>query len=555
MRLRSFIFALCSFALVSVVHAQQTTGPQGPQSPAGAIRIPGLKSDGASGIAVTGQTTAAQVNGVINPMVCGQTSPSSWCSGSDAGAWINAAIAKIAAGGASGKVEIPYQPGLNFSTTIVKPRGVVLDCQGTRMQYTGKTAAVVVGDANIYDNTTGGIRDCFFFNNSDNGEWASGNNQIGVYLGGDPAGVIAPSNYIGAQQTFENVRVQGFLAGWKRGNHTYLDNWHGGYWTANEYGFWADSASVIDSGENFSMYGVVVNGNMGCGLRLDTGLDKFSIYGGGMDYDGAGSICGNGIYADLFGVWLENQTGPVIVATGTLAHHITLHGGRVVLAATSGTDPSVFSIAGKGSTFSLSDTEFYAEHPVSYYLAWGDSGASSVYLNNPQWEVGTVPSPWSGFIPTNFSVQSQGSFFTSGTFSPAFANSRHAPRLSAIDLNALTTCGNYDGSGLKNAPLELGSGFMRIRVDCSNDTGYLTQTAQTMLSDNNRSWVRHRTSGAWSPWAEQLQPDDAGALSIGGKPVFPSGAGQAVCVKSAGPPVILGQCSTAVNSSGGCNCD
>ena len=55
------------------------------------------------GQAHTGKERISRQN-VVDPSACGASSPPSWCSGSDIGAWTNAAIADL---GASGTIYIP----------------------------------------------------------------------------------------------------------------------------------------------------------------------------------------------------------------------------------------------------------------------------------------------------------------------------------------------------------------------------------------------------------------------------------------------------------------
>jgi hypothetical protein len=49
----------------------------------------------------------------------------------------------------------------------------------------------------------------------------------------------------------------------------------------------------------------------------------------------------------------------------------------------------------------------------------------------------------------------------------------------------------------------------------------------------------------------QLPPTTSGAVPLVGSPM----AGHAACIKSAGPPVVLGSCSTEMDSSGACTCN
>lgn len=115
-----------------------------------------------------------------------------------------------------------------------------------------------------------------------------------------------------------------------------------------------------------------------------------------------------------------------------------------------------------------------------------------------------------------------------------------------------------------------------------------------MTGGTNRSFIRHEAGGTWSAWVEQLSPDNSGNQGFNGNAILParltgyhgtsgtkvqlsdgtgsngneavfasdgSGtltnstaglAGHATCWKAVGQ---IGYCSTAVDSTGTCNCN
>jgi len=61
-----------------------------------------------TGGTLSGNLIAPSVNGKLNPASCGNATPPSWCSGSDIGAWINAAYAQLPSNG--GEIDVPSGP-------------------------------------------------------------------------------------------------------------------------------------------------------------------------------------------------------------------------------------------------------------------------------------------------------------------------------------------------------------------------------------------------------------------------------------------------------------
>jgi hypothetical protein len=145
------------------------TGPQGPQGPGG-LNIPGLSSDGSNGIEVKENTVSGTVNGVFNPAACGGTTPPSWCSGSDMGAWINAAFAVCKPSPYSScTVTLPSNNTYSYATTITIPSLAasgrdggypILDCNGDTLSYTGSSDGMLVPPRFNTQIMSGMVRNC-----------------------------------------------------------------------------------------------------------------------------------------------------------------------------------------------------------------------------------------------------------------------------------------------------------------------------------------------------------------------------------------------------------
>ena len=126
-----------------------------------------------AGGTMSGSLTAPSINNIINASSCGLASKPSWCSGTDIGAWINAAFQQCA--GVSGtpnqSCTVKLSPSLSYSqsTTISIPNSIsapyiiapILDCSGDTLVYSGTAQAVIVhGENGGGPFTTGAIRNC-----------------------------------------------------------------------------------------------------------------------------------------------------------------------------------------------------------------------------------------------------------------------------------------------------------------------------------------------------------------------------------------------------------
>lgn len=78
-----------------------------------------------------------------------------------------------------------------------------------------------------------------------------------------------------------------------------------------------------------------------------------------------------------------------------------------------------------------------------------------------------------------------------------------ALRKNGADLNALTTCGYYDGSTLTNGPAAFGTAYMEIQNVCSADANYLWQFAYDMANASGTYYARYRDASGWHAWVQQ----------------------------------------------------
>lgn len=160
-------------------------------------------------------------SGVLNASACGYTQTPSWCSGSDVGSWINAAISYAnGLGWVKPKIILDPTSTYNQSTQITKPMNIALDCQGSNLIWQSNSGvAFALNGGSLWN--IGGLYNCIL---STSGGWSTGHTNIAFYSGGDPAGVISPVDALDANDILYNVQITGFKYGFTHGNNSWANN-------------------------------------------------------------------------------------------------------------------------------------------------------------------------------------------------------------------------------------------------------------------------------------------------------------------------------------------
>lgn len=314
--------------------------------------------------------------------------------GSDIGAEINLAIAALPiVSSANCGVILVGTGSYSFSTSIVKPRCVFIDFAGSTLTYTGSTQAIKVYDT-IASGTIfyypGGLR-----NGNLVGPSNSSGSSVGLYLGGDPAGVISPTNGQCQLQSFENMHIHNFFRGVQYGQNAYLMTFHGGDIISNGTGVYYPSNA--GASENVSYEAIQINNNQNSGIQNDAGAE-FNIRGGGIDYNGQASsasgpaISGTstGIFGSiyLYGVHMEQTSGAIInFGSSTAAVFVSVTGGRMALTGTSGTTAAVAQIGGTNSVLAMRDVNvgLGSGQTLTEYVNWQSIGNGQLTVENIIW--------------------------------------------------------------------------------------------------------------------------------------------------------------------------
>lgn len=276
--------------------------------------------------------------------------------GSDMGTRINAAEAALPGG--CGTVRVPAGMSL-FATTIIKPRCVwiVGDAPGTTLTFTPSSGtAIAVGDSGsgtAY--ARGGISRI---------KMVGSGSAIGLWLGGDPAGVVLPSGDFGDGQMFYGVELLGFGTGIEWGNNAWLESFYSINLHNGATGIGA-AAGATNSSENNIFFGGAIYNMSGAAVAQSEDLQFVGV---SFDFNGAPST--GGMYTACH---FEQQTGVFI--SGVAA---TIDGGAALLDATPGTDSAMFHATGVNAAWTIRGLSVFSGHAVSNLVDWSAvSGADA----------------------------------------------------------------------------------------------------------------------------------------------------------------------------------
>jgi hypothetical protein len=274
-----------------------------------------------TGGTLSGSLTAPSVNAVLNPTSCADSAPPSWCSGSELGAWTQAAI-NGPCGGSNGACEIVWPAGnWPMSSTITVPsNGISIRGAGSRAThifYGGSSDALVIHLA-TFNTIESGTFEGFTIE-------GSGSGQSGIR--------IIDTN----QAKFYDVTVRNFngTAG-DEGTGFWLDdrleNFTDSSCTTSPCPAWSERNSFINafSYNNRKGWRFTVNGGTGsfsrfrciaCFANIETGqigmsVDGGSVANGFIDFSGnidqtggtVFSVSGStSFYSNVYSVHFENN--------------------------------------------------------------------------------------------------------------------------------------------------------------------------------------------------------------------------------------------------------
>lgn len=352
--------------------------------------------------------TAQAVNGVLN---------ATQFTGSDIGAKINAAVAYLNAANQCGTIIVP--PGnYDYTITIVKPACDIIEGQtagqqdvpgypGTALVYTGTGVGLVIADNSNTDRDNGGLRHIGIF-----GPAASGS-TIGVYVGGDPAGVISPSTDTAPQQTIYDAYISGFGIGLKVGNNASFLTIDGNTSFDDDGIGYEFPSGISGSSEQQRLINLQFTNNLNGSVVSDAAANSGDIrfIGDSFDYsNGATStqttpvttpeVSGGGIFV---GCHFEHWNGPFIDNT-TYGGNIDVVDSKFLEQSTAAvTDPEMIKDGNANAGVTLKNNGYISAHTTTYVLDYTYPGTPGTNYAVPAI---TISNALGGIYSTNIGLLS-----------------------------------------------------------------------------------------------------------------------------------------------------
>jgi hypothetical protein len=310
-RLPFVCVAISIFGMIPLLSGQQSRGVSpGPVPPqiAAAEKV-SIANAGGQNSERAGDQTAfngspnwpyfqiGNINGAMNPGLCGLAERPAWCRGSEIGAWTNSAIAVIGCG----EVSIPAGT-YTQTTSIVKPRCVKLhgaSAGSTFLKWTPKTGvAIIMGDAHVATifAAEGALEDLSLLGPG------AGTKTCGIYLGGSdgtgcaPPTSIDPSTNIDDHDNINRVRIYktssagAFGVGIQWGRNAWVDTVFESSISDNGTGIFVPSTTV-QTGENLTVLNSAIQANMGVGVKIASGMNiNFNLVNTSLDYNASWAV-------------------------------------------------------------------------------------------------------------------------------------------------------------------------------------------------------------------------------------------------------------------------
>ena len=196
----------------------------------------------------------------------------------------------------------------------------------------------------------------------------------GIFIGGDPGGLISSSSAYGDHQNFNRLRVYGFGTAIEWGNNSWSDTVLQSVITGNTIGLRFPS-NATNAGESLSIIGTSTQNNT-VALNL-LGGDVF-FFASRCDNN---VTCGNVQTAHFYGEHFEQLTNTILTITGPIQPSVEIYGGSALLTAGSGTDSHYFYVnSNLNPTFVVDGTDFLANHGITNLVSWNGSGGGNGLL-------------------------------------------------------------------------------------------------------------------------------------------------------------------------------
>ena len=274
-----------------------------------------------------------------------------------------------------------------LTATIVKPLSSILSGSGpelTTINYTGSSAAIVIAGAPAYedDKAQGGL---YNFRLVDGNGSAT---AIGVYFGGDPAGVLSTSTHRAWLQQVSNVHIRNFASQFKIGNGAFglrfKDSLSEGR-TGTTHILLDPAMTLTETNENIHFEGVTLsNGERAVnGTGLASPFQNLTFVNSSIDYTGVSTTSSFlGVGGTFTNCHFEQQNG-LLFDDDAAQVNIRIFGGAIHLSDTSGTTAAAILLDGPGSKVEINGTVITTGtgHTVTQVVNATGAGTSAVLIN------------------------------------------------------------------------------------------------------------------------------------------------------------------------------
>jgi hypothetical protein len=192
----------------------------------------------------------------------------------------------------------------------------------------------------------------------------SNNTSIGVFLGGDPAGRVSPSNAYADSASFVNVRILSFNYGVEWGNNAWLNKFTRTLVFSNAVGLYVPRG-VGDSGENISLTDSAIFNNGDYGIQ-DNGNFEWMFSGVSFDYNGTAiEFFGSTIHA--VNCHFEQNGGQVFFQPYGYAD-LSIRDSEILVQASIGSDKYILSTWPQVLNLSVDNVSVWSNHPIQYFM-------------------------------------------------------------------------------------------------------------------------------------------------------------------------------------------
>jgi len=504
---------------------------------------------------LSGTVTAQSVNGILNAALF---------PGSDIGAKINAAYASILANSAvsGGEIQVPAG-NYSYSTPILlrgsKPvflrcaKGVMPITPGgtTTLTYTPTTGTAFTFDPGTPAGQGGGMDGCSF---AGPGKATS---TIGFFVGGSSSNVTF-------QNKFSDFLVSGFGTGLTFGGYTWLDTFDGFTFLNNGTNLYMPAGLTL-FGENIKF----TNGyfaqwvgfntsdvNLLADSELIITFDKVSFDNSGVTINGGGAY---GVNVSFYSCWWENPVGATTADFLTIeqAFEVDLYGGGMLEDFASSGRTEFILISGGSPNVNIWGGNYKSAETVAQ-LVNSTSSTATLHMYSPQ---NSFTNMSGGVYSGKFLVSPQGSIESSNSTINSALFKGLGPYGFLLTPNTNTSQVEVCGTNVANSVCYwwiTNVGAPTFNGSYSNANGIILPSSLTgdhgtggriQLSDGTG------TSGNVAKFAADGSIVDGGVAASAIPTVGTPTVNQAACIKSAGPPVVIGYCSTVVSSAGACTCN